>query len=439
MEYNSYKYEHTFDKSARCMMYNYYICPQRDVLCVDLKSFFASVSCILKGLDPLTTKLAVVGDTKSTGSVVLAATPPLKELGIKTGSRLFEIPSRKDIYIINPSMRIYLDYSQRITEIALKYVAPEDFHQYSVDEFFMDVTDSYHLFAKSPYALAKRLKKEIYEETHIHSSVGIGDNILLSKVSLDIEAKKQPDGIAEWRYHDVPEKLWPITPLSKFWGINTKSEKKLNERGIFTIGDLANYNPNFLKRDFGIIGVDWHLHANGIDFSEIRNKHVVHSPSIAKSQILMKDYKFFDTYVVLLEHVDEVSHRLRLSHHLAKTISVSYGTKHGHVYRKQFTVPEGTNDSAAIMHGIWQRLKEIADPFELYRTISVSLSNFIPDSTTQMSLFDDTDDIQKKESLTKTIDQLKVKYGTLSVIRAISSTEHSTLHLRAGLIAGHKR
>ncbi|MFC3900667.1 Y-family DNA polymerase [Aliicoccus persicus] len=420
-------------------MYNYYICPHRDVLCVDLKSFFASVSCILKGLDPLTTKLAVVGDTKSTGSVVLAATPPLKELGIKTGSRLFEIPSRKDIFIINPSMRIYLDYSQRISEIALQYVAPEDFHQYSVDEFFMDVTESYHLFAKSPYALAKLLKDEIYAETNIHSSVGIGDNILLSKVSLDIEAKKQPDGIAEWRYHDVPEKLWPIAPLSKFWGINTRSEKKLNERGIFTIGDLAHYTPNFLKRDFGIIGVDWHLHANGIDFSEIRNKHVVHSPSIAKSQILMKDYKFQDTYVVLLEHVDEVSHRLRLSHHLAKTISVSYGTKHGQVYRKQFTISEGTNDSDVIMHGIWQRLKKIADPFELYRTISVSLSNFIPDSTTQMTLFDDTDDIQKKENLTKTVDQLKVKYGTLSVIRAMSSTEHSTLHLRAGLIAGHKR
>ena len=153
-------------------MYDYSVCPHYDILCIDLKSFFASVSCRLKGLDPKTTKLAVVGDTKSIGSVVLAATPELKKLGIKTGSRLFEIPARSDIYIINPSMKIYLDYSMRITEIALKYVAPEDFHQYSVDEFFMDVTHSYKLFADSPKELAKLIKDEIYEETKIGSAIG---------------------------------------------------------------------------------------------------------------------------------------------------------------------------------------------------------------------------------------------------------------------------
>src|SRR5699024_6958101 len=215
--------------------------PHYDILCIDLKSFFASVSCRLKGLAPKTTKLAVVGETKSIGSVVLAATPELKKLGIKTGSRLFEIPARSDIYIINPSMRSYLDYSMRITEIALQYVAPADFHTYSVDEFFMDVTHSYKLFAASPRALAKKIKDEIYDKTLIESAVGIGDNLLLSKVALDIEAKHMPDGITEWRYAHVREKMWHIKPLSKFWGINKKSEKKLNQRGIFDIGDLANY------------------------------------------------------------------------------------------------------------------------------------------------------------------------------------------------------
>ncbi len=145
-------------------------------------------------------------------------------------------------------------------------MAPEDFHQYSVDEFFM-----------------------VYEETGIDCAIGVGDNMLLSKLSLDIEAKRMPDGIAEWRYHDVPRKLWPIKPLRNFWGI--RSEVKLNERGIFSIGDLARYPVVHLKRDFGVIGVDWHLHANGIDFSLIREKHAIHSPSIAKSQILMRDYQ----------------------------------------------------------------------------------------------------------------------------------------------------
>ncbi|WP_342387103.1 Y-family DNA polymerase [Salinicoccus bachuensis] len=420
-------------------MYNYHICPQRHVFCVDQKSFFASVSCLLKGLDPMTTKLAVVADTKSLGSVVLAATPELKKLGIKTGSRLFEIPGRSDIYIINPSMKTYLDYSARITAIALKYVAPEDFHQYSVDEFFMDVTQSYRIFADSPYALARRIKAEIYRETAIDCAIGIGENMLLSKLSLDIEAKRMPDGIAEWRYHDVPDKLWPIKPLRRFWGINRRSEIKLNERGIFSIGDLARYPAAHLKRDFGAIGVDWHLHANGIDSSLIREKHTVHSPSIAKSQILMRDYRFDEIYVVLLEHVDEVTHRLRLERKLARTVQFAVGTAEGRIYRKQFTVREGTNDGDFVMVGIWKALKAIADSYALYRTISVTLTNFIPDKVKQISLFDDVEAVERRERLLRTVDHLKVKYGQLSVMRALSCTEASTLKLRDGLIAGHKR
>lgn len=420
-------------------LYNYNLCPQRHIFCVDLKSFFASVSCILKGLDPMKVKLAVVGDTKSVGSVVLAATPELKKIGIKTGSRLFEIPSRSDIFIINPSMKIYLDYTKRITEIALKYVAPEDFHQYSVDEFFMDVTHSYKLFADSPKTLAKLIKDEIYEETKIGSAIGIGDNMLLSKVALDIEAKHMPDGITEWRYQDVPDKLWNIKPLSKFWGINHRSEKKLNQRGIFSIGDLAKYPHTYLKRDFGIIGVDWHLHANGIDFSQISNKHVVHSPSIAKSQILMRDYRFEETYVVIFEHIDEVVHRMRLMKQLARTVAFTLGTKDGHIYRKQFTIKEGSNNEMDIMKQVWKHITRMADPYELYRTISVSLSNFIPDSAKQISLFQDPDKLLREEALMKTIDALKEKYGQLSIMRAISCTEASTLKLREGLIAGHKR
>lgn len=420
-------------------MYNYHICPHRHILCVDLKSFFASVSCILKGLDPKTTKLAVVGDTKSIGSVVLAATPELKKLGIKTGSRLFEIPNRRDIYIINPSMKTYLDYSSEITGIALQYAAPEDFHQYSIDEFFMDVTESYHLFGESPYDLAKRLRREILEATGIDSAVGIGENMLLSKLALDIEAKRMDDGIADWGYHDVPEKLWPITPLRDFWGINRRSEVKLNERGIFSIGDLAHYSPAHLKRDFGIIGVDWHLHANGIDFSVIREKHTVHSPSIAKSQILMRDYRFEEIYVVLFEQFDEVAHRLRLAQRLAKTVQFSIGTKDGRVFRKQYTVKEGTNNESDMMKVTWGHLQHIADPYALYRTISVSLTNFIPDSARQISLFEDMEKVLKEEALMKTIDELKVKYGQLAVMRALSRTDASTLKLREGLIAGHKR
>ncbi len=131
------------------MVYDYSILPNRIILCVDLRSFYASVSCIKLGFDPLHTKLAVVGDVNRNGSIVLAATPPLKAMGIKKMARLYEIPRQKDILIVNPIMGTYIKCSNYITKLALQYVPIEDFHQYSIDEFFMDITDSMHLFARS--------------------------------------------------------------------------------------------------------------------------------------------------------------------------------------------------------------------------------------------------------------------------------------------------
>ncbi|MEC2256564.1 DNA repair protein, partial [Bacillus cereus] len=271
-------------------MYDYSILPNRIILCADLRSFFASVSCIKMGLDPMHTKLAVVGDVNRNGSIVLAATPPLKALGVKKMARLYEIPRRKDILVVNPIMGTYIKCSNYITKLALKYVPIEDFHQLSIDEFFMDITDSIHLFASDPWEFALKFKREIYEHTRIECTIGIGPNPLMSKVALDIEAKKNKEGIAYWKYEDVPTKLWSIRPLHKFWGISYKTEEKLNRKGIHSIEDLAKYPLTYLKQSFGKIGEELHLHSNGIDFSRISEKYVPATTSIGKSQILMRDY-----------------------------------------------------------------------------------------------------------------------------------------------------
>lgn len=165
-------------------MYDYSILPNRIILCVDLRSFYASVSCIKLGLDPMHTKLAVVGDVNRNGSIVLAATPPLKALGVKKMARLYEIPRRKDILVVNPIMSTYIKCSNYITKLALQYVPYEDFHQYSIDEFLVDVTDSIHLFANDPYEFALKFKREIYEHTRIECTIGIAPNPLMSKVTL---------------------------------------------------------------------------------------------------------------------------------------------------------------------------------------------------------------------------------------------------------------
>jgi len=136
--------------------------PNRVIICIDVRSFFASVSCVIRGLNPLKTRLAVVGDVKRSGSVVLAATPLLKKEGIKTGSRLFDITKRKDIHVVNPSMKRYIKASNYISSLVLQYVAPEDFHAYSID-----ATASLHLFVRTPEELAHRIRNEIYRKTRL--------------------------------------------------------------------------------------------------------------------------------------------------------------------------------------------------------------------------------------------------------------------------------
>lgn len=418
-------------------MYDYNQCQNRDILCIDLKSFYASVSCILNGLDPMETKLAVVGDTKRQGSVVLAATPSLKKLGIKTGSRLFEIPHRNDIYITNPKMRTYMNISTKISKIIMDYASPEDFWQYSIDECFCDVTNSYQLFAKSPFELARIIQEAIYNLTGVKSTIGIGSNLLLAKVSMDIEAKHTEYGIAEWRYQDVPTKLWAIDELTDFWGINNKTAAKLNKRGIFNIKDLAKYPYQYLKRDLGIVGVDLHLHANGIDESLIRNPYKTKKKGFGKSQILLKDYRLDEVKTVLIEHVDEVFYRTRLQNSYPTTVSVALGYSVGSGIRKQFTNKDGFKTSAQIIEVLWKYILVEADHSALYRTVSVNFTNFKDSRIQQLELFKSDKEI-KEEIINESLDRVKLKYGQNIIKRAISLKQSSTLNKQNKLLAGHK-
>lgn len=365
-------------------MYDYSILPNRIILCVDLRSFYASVSCIKMGLDPMYTKLAVVGDVNRNGSIVLAATPPLKALGVKKMARLYEIPRRKDILVVNPIMGTYIKCSNYITMLALHYVPIEDFHQYSIDEFFMDITDSIHLFANDSYEFALKFKRGIYAKIRIECTIGIGPNPLMSKVALDIEAKKNQNGIAYWKYEDVPTKLWSIRPLNTFWGISYKTEEKLNRKGIHSIGDLANYPLKYLKQSFGKIGEEVHLHSYGIDFSRISEKYVPATTSVGKSQILMRDYTIEEFPIILLEHIEEVCYWLRRQNKLAQTVhfSVGYSKSYTGGIRKTHTLNRPTNLTMDIYHVCTYFLHQqyTGEPIH---SINISLTNLIQDGEEQ--------------------------------------------------------
>ncbi|MEB9828509.1 Y-family DNA polymerase [Bacillus cereus] len=420
-------------------MYDYSILPNRIILCVDLRSFYASVSCIKMGLDPMHTKLAVVGDVNRNGSIVLAATPPLKALGVKKMSRLYEIPRRKDILVVNPIMSTYIKCSNYITKLALQYVPIEDFHQYSIDEFFMDITDSIHLFANDPYEFAMKFKREIYDHTRVECTIGIAPNPLMSKVALDIDAKKNTDGIAVWQYEDVPTKLWSIRPLNKFWGISYKTEEKLNRKGIHSIGDLANYPLKYLKQSFGKIGEELHLHSHGIDFSRISEKYVPATTSIGKSQILMRDYTIEEFPIILLEHIEEVCYRLRRQNKLAQTVhfSVGYSKSYTGGIRKTHTLNRPTNLTMDIYHICTYFLHQqyTGEPI---RSINISLTNLIQEGEEQISLFDNVTKREQEMKLTKVMDEIRTKFGKNSILRGISYTHSATARHRNTLIGGHK-
>jgi len=424
-------------------MYDYSKYPNRLIFCVDLKSFYASVSCVELGLDPLKVMLAVVGDINREGSIVLAATPLLKQkFGISTQSRKFNLPVRKDVYVVNPSMSKYVQVSNQITELMLtKYVAPEDLFTYSIDELLMDFTFYSKLHKLEPLELARSIQKTIYDATGVSATIGIGSNMLLSKLALDNQSKKDPTGIAWWSYEDVQTKVWNIKPLNKFWGIASKTQLKLNRLGITSIGELARYPVEVLIKQFGqVIGTELHLHANGIDFtrvSEMKN-YKPSDKSIGKSQVLLRDYQANEIEVLILEQLEEVCYRLRSQKKQCRTIHFGLGYSSGiGGFNKSVTLEEPTELTKDWYKVCLKILKENYNN-EPVRTISIGFKNFVKkENYEQISFFTDPIKKQKDLNLTETMDSIRRKYGRNSILRACSYLEHSTIRSNNKKIGGH--
>ncbi|MCX4255190.1 MAG: damage repair protein, partial [Bacilli bacterium] len=202
---------------------------KRNFLCIDLKSFFASCECIERKLDPFKYPLVVANPNQGSGAITLAVTPYLKTLGLKSRGRLYEIPKNVKYFIAKPRMSLYIKKSTEVINVYLKYVAKSDIHIYSIDECFLDVTDYLKMYKKTDYELALEILEDVKKTTGLCATCGIGPNMLLAKISMDIEAKHNKNFIAKWDYDDIENKLWAISPLSAFWGIGPRMEKNLNK------------------------------------------------------------------------------------------------------------------------------------------------------------------------------------------------------------------
>jgi len=296
------------------------------------------------------------------------------------------------------------------------------------------------LYKKTTYKIAKDILNTITKKTGLYATAGIGPNMLLAKIAMDIEAKHNVDMIAEWTYDDVKSKLWSITPLSDMWGIGSRMEKKLNLLGINTIGDLANFNKYKLKEKFGIIGEELWYHANGIDLSKISdfNKEVKEK-SISNSQILYKDYYNEDIYLIIKEIISVLVKRLRKENYLTSRLSIGigYSKSIGGGFHTSKKIENGTNDEEFIYKNIINMFDANYETNTPIRKVGISLSKLEKSTSIQLNLFDKVETLNNKNKINKTIDNITNKYGNNSVLKATSLLNNSTIKSRNNKIGGH--
>ncbi|MFO1445420.1 Y-family DNA polymerase [Bacillus sp. Bva_UNVM-123] len=416
--------------------------PKRDILCIDMTAFFASVECVMRGLDPLTTYLVVIGKKDQPGSVVLAASPSVKrDFRIKTTNRLFEIPNDPRIIIVEPRMKLYLEQNRAIQNIYRRYVSNDDLHIYSIDESFLDCTSSRRLFGDK-FTIAKQIQKEICEELGLIAKIGIGDNLLLSKLALDNASKKTKDGIAYWSYENVQETIWKIPNLTDMWGIGSRTARTLNSMGIFSVKSLANCDVKLLKKKLGVIGEQLYYHAWGVDFSRISKRVPPKENSYGRSQILLRDYEDpYEVETIIREMVEDVAARLRRNNVVGGVVHLGIGyskAEYEKGFSHQLKLMSPTSQTKEITD-VCLRIFRTYYTGQVVRQVNVSVGKVLSKYDMQLNLFMDTDEMRKQEALDNTIDTIRNKFGKAAILRAASYTKGGTAKQRAGMIGGHKQ
>lgn len=412
----------------------------RNILCIDLKSFYASVECVIKGLDPFTTPLVVADESRGGGSIVLAVTPYLKTKGVPSRLRIYELPKNLDIIYARPQMEMYIEYSTLVIETYLEFIGIDDLYIYSIDEAFLDVTNYLNYYKMSDYELAEKILNRIYEKLGLTATCGIGPNMIMAKLSMDIGAKHASNGIVKWTYDDLENTLWKVEPLSKMWSIGHRMEEHLTKMGYRTIGDIAKGSREKLTRRFGVLGTELWYHTNAIDMSLIQDKDKIKKEpkSFGATQVLFRDYNAKEILTIILEMVDDVTRRLRVSRKRAKTISltIGYTKSYGGGFSRQTTLDQSTANDSIIYNSCLNLFDSYYDGYPI-RTVGISLTKLDESTVYQYSIFEDAVALDKELEIEKTIDRIKLRYGKNSVLKGSSLEKHATARERNKQIGGH--
>ena len=411
----------------------------REIAVIDLKAFYSFVECIDRGLDPFTTPLIVADKERGPNTIVLSVTPYLKKFGVPSRLRVKELPKKFNYIFATPRMARYIEKSSEVVSIILRYFAKEDIHVYSIDEAFIDMTSYLKYYDKTPVELVKMVIKAINDDTGLMATAGIGDNFFLAKVALDIYAKHEKDGIAIMRAEDVPTKLWPITPLSKIWGIGHALERRLNSFSIFTVQDLAFSNRDFIKSKLGIIGEQLIDHANGIDEADVHEVYIPKETSFSIGQTLWKDYSKDEAPLLIKEMVDDLALRLRNEHRLTSKIGVYIGySKLQGGFSRQMSLLGATDDSEKLLEAVMEIYNMYIKDIPI-RQIGISFGRLTDRNFQQLNLLEDTDKQVSKHNLQLAMDKLQNKYGKNILTRASALLEDSTAKERHNQIGGHRK
>ena len=401
---------------------------EKVIIIIDIKSFFASCECVRLGLDPYAYPLVVANPYQGNGAMTLAVTPYLKKMGVKSRSRLFEIPKNIKYKIVPPRLGYYEEMSKKVITIFLKYVSIEDIHIYSIDESFIDITPYLKLYQNTPYNIAKMIMNDITNSLHLTSSCGIGPNMFLAKIAMDIYAKEGINAIAILDYPDIKTKLWSIKPLSKIWGIGFNIESSLNKMGIYDLETLANTNPVKLKNKFGEYGVILWKRAHGIDEATIKDYNKMpKSKSYSHSQVLLKDYNKDNVKLIIEEMLETLIKKLVKNDETTSLIGLGIG------YSKNFkegfyhqTKVDATSNKKILLTNLYQIFNNFDRNLPI-RKVTITFSHISKHTFQQLNLFSDLDNEIKDTNITKAILNIEDMYGVNSILKASSLLDSSTI------------
>ncbi len=407
----------------------------RTYLVIDLKSFYASVECVERKLDPFKVDLVVADIKRNKGAICLAISPSMKEKGIKNRCRIYEIPKNVKPIIAKPRMKKYIEYSALIYGIYLDYVAKEDIHVYSIDEAFLDVTSYLKMYNMDVITLAKTIISDIKKRTGITATCGIGTNMYLAKIALDILAKHNKDYIGYLDEKLYKELLWDHTPLTDFWQIGRGIQNRLYKHHIKTMREIANCNPKILYKEFGIEAEYLIDHANGMEPMTIKEikAYKPKSTSISNSQILFRNYNEKEARIIITEMIDNLVLELVKRNLYVNNVSIYISLSNSDHITFSVNV-NSSNSYNTILNKVLNEYDYLVES-NIIRKIGISFNDLNNKKYEQLDLFNNIDN--NDYTIEKTMYNIKSKYGKNSILRCISLDENATMMIRNNYIGGH--